>query len=213
MSRLPLLLTLLAIFGVASVSTGTQAAKPEGANNLATATFAGGCFWCVEKDFDHVPGVVETISGYTGGSLKDPTYHKVTAGGTGHREAVRIMYDPNKVSYATLLDVFWHSVDPTDGGGQFCDRGHSYETAVFFHTDEQRRLAEHSKRELTVAKVLPDPVVTPIEAASELYPAEDYHQDYYKKNPTRYALYRFSCGRDRRISTVWGDSAHRGIKK
>ena len=155
-------------------------------DELATATFAGGCFWCVESDFDAVPGVVETISGYTGGTADDPTYKQVTAGGTGHREAVQIRYDPKQVSYERLLHIFWRSVDPTDGGGQFCDRGESYQTAIFVGNEEERRLAEASREMLEQSMVLDASVVTPIEPAGEFYPAEDYHQDYYTKNPFRY---------------------------
>jgi peptide-methionine (S)-S-oxide reductase len=175
------------------------------------ATFAGGCFWCVESDFDHVPGVVRTISGYTGGTLENPTYKDVTAGGTGHREAVQIYFDPMKVSYAELLEIFWRSVDPTDAGGQFCDRGVSYETAIFANSPEQAQLARTSKRRLQDSGVLKQPIVTKVETADAFYPAEDYHQDYYKKNPLRYQYYRFSCGRDKRIADLWGDEAHKGI--
>ena len=172
-------------------------------DDLATATFAGGCFWCVESDFDKVPGVKETLSGYTGGTVADPTYKQVTAGGTGHREAVRIRYDPRQVSYERLLHIFWRSVDPTDGDGQFCDRGESYQSAIFVANEEERRLAEASKEALGQSMVLDAPVVTPIEPAGEFYPAEDYHQDYYAKNPVRYRFYRFSCGRDSRVQQVW----------
>ncbi len=168
------------------------------------ATFAGGCFWCVESDFDKVPGVLRTISGYTGGLLKNPTYKQVSAGGTGHREAVQIFYDSKKVSYEKLLDIFWRSVDPTDAGGQFCDRGRSYETAIFANSPAQRRLAEASKQKLNKSEVLKKPIVTPIETAGAFYPAEDYHQDYYKKNPLRYKFYRYACGRDARVGEVWG---------
>ena len=178
---------------------------------LAVATFAGGCFWCVESDFDKVPGVVKTTSGYTGGSLDDPTYEQVSAGGTGHREAVQIHYDPKLVSYERLLHVFWRSVDPTDAGGQFCDRGESYQTAIFARTEEERRLARASKDALERSGVLEGTVVTPIEPSGEFYPAEEYHQDYYKKNPARYRFYRFACRRDARVQEIWGDQAHDGI--
>ncbi len=180
------------------------------AQELATATFAGGCFWCVEADFDHVPGVVETVSGYTGGTVKDPSYERVSAGGTGHREAVRIAYDPSRVSYEELLTAFWHSVDPTDAGGQFCDRGESYQTAIFVHDEEQRRAAEASKAAAQEA-LGGETVVTPIEEAGPFYPAEDYHQGYYEKNPLRYRYYRWGCGRDARIEQVWGERAFEGI--
>lgn len=175
----------------------------------ATAIFAGGCFWCVESDFDRIPGVLKTVSGYTGGTLKDPTYHQVSAGGTGHREAVQITYDPAKVTYSQLLTAFWHSVDPTDGGGQFCDRGESYRSAVFVTDETQRRLAEASKR--TAAQELGKDVATTIEGAQTFYPAEDYHQDYYRKNPIRYKFYRWNCGRDQEVEEVWGDRAYAGI--
>ena len=180
-------------------------------DGLAVATFAGGCFWCVESDFDKVPGVVKTTSGYTGGSLDDPTYEQVTAGGTGHWEAVQIHYDPKLASYERLLHIFWRSVDPTDAGGQFCDRGESYRTAIFAATEEERRLALASKDALERSGILEDMVVTPIEPAGEFYPAEDYHQDYYEKNPARYRFYRFACRRDARVQDIWGDQAHDGI--
>jgi len=185
----------------ADLGNASTAALPKGEE---VATFAGGCFWCVESDFDKVPGVVRTISGYTGGLLKDPTYKRVSAGGTGHREAVQIFYDSKKVSYEKLLDIFWLSVDPTDAGGQFCDRGRSYETAIFANSPAQRRLAEASKQKLNKSGVLKKPIVTPIETAGVFYPAEDYHQDYYKKNPLRYKFYRYACGRDARVREVWG---------
>ena len=179
------------------------------AQQLEKAVFAGGCFWCVESDFDKVPGVVSTVSGYTGGKTKDPTYRQVTAGGTGHYEAVEITYDPAKVSYEMLLAAFWRSVDPTDGGGQFCDRGQSYETAVFVADDKERALAEASKK--AAQKLLDKPIVTPILATGPFYEAEDYHQDYYKNNPLRYRYYRFSCGRDRTVKDLWGEHAYGGI--
>ena len=180
-----------------------------GAEETETATFAGGCFWCVEADFDKVPGVVETVSGYTGGSVEDPTYKQVSAGGTGHREAVKVVYDPETVSYDELLTAFWHSVDPTDAGGQFCDRGESYTTAVFVHDEEQREAAEASKR--TAEETLGQEIVTPIEEAGPFYRAEDYHQDYYRKNSLSYKFYRWSCGRDGRVEELWGESAYEGI--
>ena len=203
----------MALLLSAAVSLGTSSISSAAENDLQVATFAGGCFWCVEADFDHVPGVVRTISGYTGGTLEDPTYRQVTAGGTGHREAVQIFYDPDKVSYETLLEIFWRSVDPTDDGGQFCDRGESYETAIFANSPEQKRLAEDSRRKLGQSAVLDQPVVTPIETAGRFYPAEDYHQNYYQTSSLRYKFYRFSCRRDARIEELWGDQAHRGIAK
>ena len=170
-----------------------------------------GCFWCVESDFDTVPGVVETISGYTGGTLDNPTYQQVVAGGSGHLEAVQIKYDPGKISYQDLLTAFWSSVDPTDPGGQFCDRGESYQTAIFVDGDEERQLAEASKK--AAQESLDKEVVTPIEDSATFFPAEDYHQDYYLKNPVRYRYYRWSCGRDQRVQEVWGDRAYEGIPK
>ena len=185
------------------------AAHTASAQRLEKAIFAGGCFWCVESDFDKVPGVVSTVSGYTGGKTENPTYKQVTAGGTGHYEAVEITYDPAKVSYEALLTAFWHSVDPTDGGGQFCDRGQSYETAVFAANEKERRLAEASRK--AAQKRVDNPIVTPILAAAPFYAAEDYHQDYYKKNPLRYNYYRWGCGRNNRVKEVWGEHAYEGI--
>ncbi len=193
------LVTLLMVSAVGEVE----------AQELDTAIFAGGCFWCVESDFDAIPGVVETVSGYTGGILPNPTYEQVSAGGTGHREVVQITYDPSLVSYSDLLTAFWHSVDPTDAGGQFCDRGESYATAIFVQDDAQRALAEASKREAEVS--LGQSIFTTIEAATPFFPAEDYHQDYYEKNPLRYKFYRWSCGRDQRVEELWGDRAYTGI--
>jgi len=167
---------------------------------------AGGCFWCVEKDFDHVPGVVSTTSGYSGGTMENPTYRNHE----GHREVVLVEYDPAKTDYATLVNVFFHSIDPTDAGGQFCDRGHSYTTAVTYTTDEEKAAAEKAKADAESA--LNQPVVTAIEKAGPFWKAEDYHQDYYRKNPIRYAYYRSGCGRDARVEQVWGMAAHQGIE-
>lgn len=197
----------------AVLSNGTSSISIAAEDDYQVATFAGGCFWCVESDFDNVPGVVRTISGYTGGALKDPTYEQISAGGTQHREAVQIFYDPKTITYAMLLEIFWRSVDPTDDGGQFCDRGESYKTAIFANSPEQKRLAENSKRSLQRSGVLGRSIVTPVEVAGPFYPAEDYHQDYYRKNPMRYRLYRYGCGRDARVQAIWGEDAHRGIEK
>lgn len=186
-------------------------AQSETPANAQMAIFAGGCFWCVESDFDHVPGVVETVSGYTGGHLENPTYNDVVSETTGHREAVQITFDPSKVSYDQLLDVFWRSVDPTDADGQFCDRGESYTTAIYTIGDDQQAMAEASS-----AKAMDDlgkKIATVIEPAAMFYPAEDYHQDFYQKNPVRYKAYRFGCRRDAKVEALWGDEAHRGIKK
>lgn len=201
-------ITLMAVFFIALPSAGNAAEK-----KLSLMIVAGGCFWCVESDFDYVPGVVSTISGYIGGHLDNPTYKTVTAGNSGHIEAVAIKFDPTKVTYAELLEVFWRSVDPTDGGGQFCDRGESYTTAIFTTSPEQKRLAEESKQRIDKSGVLKQPIVTPIRDAGTFYSAEDYHQDYYKRNPVRYKFYRFNCGRDQRITSLWGAEAHKGIEK
>ncbi len=167
------------------------------------ATFAGGCFWCMEKPFEHLKGVKEVISGYTGGDKKNPTYEEVSSGNTGHREAVQVIYDPKEVSYQELLEVFWRQIDPTDPGGQFVDRGSQYTTAIFYHNPEQKKLAEESKRILEESGIFKRPIVTEILPATEFYPAEEYHQDYYKKNPYRYRIYRFGSGRDRFLESVW----------
>ena len=172
----------------------------------AVATFAGGCFWCMEPPYDKLDGVLATTSGYTGGDTADPTYEQVLAGGTGHAEAVQVAYDPAKVSYEELLEVFWRNVDPFDAGGQFCDRGDQYRTGIFVHDEEQRRLAEASKQALVESKRFEQPIVTEIVAATPFYPAEDYHQDYYEKNPLRYNLYRWNCGRDARLEQLWGEA-------
>lgn len=175
-------------------------AKP---TKVEEAIFAGGCFWCVESDFDKVDGVVDTISGYTGGTTPNPTYKQVSKETTGHYEAVKVIYDPAVVSYPELVEYFWRHVDPTDAGGQFCDRGQSYETAIFAKSGEEREIAEASKTTLQMSGVLSAPIVTPILDADTFWRAEEYHQDYYKKNPVRYSYYRRSCGRDKRVKEVW----------
>ena len=180
---------------------------------LEVAIFAGGCFWCVEFDFDNVPGVVKTISGFSGGNFPNPTYKQVVTTNTGHREVVQITYDPKKVTYAHLVSVLFHSVDPTDGGGQFCDRGHSYTTAIYVTTPEQKRIAEEVKKKLQESEVLKAPIVTPIEYAGPFFPADEYHQDFYRKSPVRYKYYRFNCGRNARLQALWGNDAHKGIAK
>ena len=175
------------------------------AQELAKATFAGGCFWCMEPPFDALDGVVSTTSGYTGGHTANPTYEQVSAGKTGHAEAVEIVYDPRKVTYARLLEVFWRNIDPLTANAQFCDTGSQYRSAIFVHDATQRKLAEASKD--AAAQRLQKPIVTEITAASQFWPAEEYHQDYYKKNPLRYKFYRSSCGRDRRLEAIWGPGA------
>jgi len=169
-----------------------------------TATFAGGCFWCMEGPFDKLPGVVSVTSGYTGGPVRNPTYGQVSSGGTGHRESVEIIFDPTKITYAKLLDVFWHNVDPLDNSGQFCDKGPQYRSAIYYHDAAQQKLAEESKA--VVEKQL-GRVWTDILPASNFWHAEEYHQHYYKKNPVRYHFYRFNCGRDQRLKAVWGSAA------
>jgi peptide-methionine (S)-S-oxide reductase len=193
---------LMAAASVASAE-GTRRAEPPAAG-LAAATFAGGCFWCMEPPFDKLEGVVSTTSGYTGGAIAGPSYSQVSAGGTGHTEALRIVYDPAKVSYAKLLEVFWRNVDPLDAKGQFCDRGHEYRPAIFAHDEEQKRLAEASKSALATSGRFEQPVVVAIEPARDFYEAEAYHQDYYLKNATKYKFYRWNCGRDARLDKVWG---------
>lgn len=173
------------------------------------AIFAGGCFWCVESDFDHVPGVLSTTSGYIGGTTQNPTYYDHTA--AGHREAVRVEFDNARVSYEELVSYFFHSVDPTDAGGQFCDRGHSYTTAIYTLGDDE--LAVATKGKAAAEKELKKPSVTEIAAAPEFWPAEDYHQDYYKKNPLRYEYYRHGCGRDARVEALWGANARKSTVK
>jgi peptide-methionine (S)-S-oxide reductase len=174
----------------------------------AVATFAGGCFWCMEPPYDALPGVISTTSGYIGGSKKNPTYEEVSSGTTGHAEAVQVLYDPKKLSYEKLLDVFWKNVDPTVSDRQFCDIGSQYRSAIFYHSEEQKRLAEASKATLMRTKPFKDDIVTPILPAGEFWPAEDYHQNFYIKNPVRYKFYRTGCGRDARLKQLWGSAPH-----
>ncbi|WP_444896225.1 peptide-methionine (S)-S-oxide reductase MsrA [Microbulbifer sp. SSSA005] len=171
-------------------------------SNIRTAIFAGGCFWCMEPPFDKVDGVLKTTSGYSGGHVKNPTYEQVSSGGTGHAEVVQVKYDANKVSYSDLLNIFWHNVDPFDSGGQFCDRGDQYRAEIFYGSQEEKVLAEESKKK--VEAELGKKVVTQIKPAATFYPAEAYHQDYYQRNPLRYKYYRYRCGRDKRLEEVWG---------
>jgi peptide-methionine (S)-S-oxide reductase len=185
------------------------AGNPTRAADAETAIFAGGCFWCVEADFDKIPGVIETVSGYTGGHTQNPTYKQVTGGDTGHYEAVRIRFDPDKVGYAELVSALLRSVDPTDDGGQFCDRGASYRTAIFTQGTDQTQIAEARKAE--AEKQLGTKIVTPVLEAGAFYPAEDYHQDFHERSPRRYTYYRWSCGRDKQVRKVWGENAYKGI--
>ncbi len=205
----------LAVFGLRFADTvlGVRAADaPPVQAGTEVAIFAGGCFWCVEADFDKVPGVLSTTSGYTGGRTANPTYQQVSSGGTGHAEVVKIVYDPKMVSYDKLLNVFWRNVDPLTKEGQFCDFGDQYRTAIFYANDAQKRAAEASKAALDASKRFKRPIVTEIVAAGPFYAAEAYHQNYYKNNPVRYNLYRFNCGRDARLEELWGKEARGGIK-
>lgn len=172
---------------------------------LTTAVFAGGCFWCMEQPFDVLPGVSETTSGYTGGTVENPTYAQVSGGNTGHTEAMQVTYDPSQVSYATLVETFWHNIDPFDDQGQFCDKGSQYRSAIFYSSPEEEAIASSSKQ--TVMERFNATVATEITPAATFYPAEDYHQDYYLTRPVRYRVYRFGCGRDQRLSDIWGDDA------
>lgn len=202
---------IICLFGLsASIALADKSPSAEkgdgGAAQLQTrkVTFAGGCFWCMEKPFDEVPGVQSTTSGYMGGKENNPTYKEVSAGITGHAEVVQVLYDPTQVSFETLLEVFWRNIDPLTKNKQFCDAGTQYRSGIFFHSDEQRVLAEKSKRELEKSNRFSEPIVTEITKASQFYPAEEYHQDYYKKNPIQYKAYRYGCGRDKDLERIWG---------
>ena len=188
-----------AVVLLAVASTGARATE------RGEALFAGGCFWCVEASLEKVPGVTSVVSGYTGGKKDKPTYDEVSSGGTGHAESVRVLFDPTKVSYEKLLEAFWHNVDPTSANGQFCDRGTQYRSGVFYLDEAQRKAAEASKK--VVEARLKQKIVTEITAATTFFPAEDYHQDFYKKNPERYSSYRVGCGRDARLHQLWGNDA------
>jgi peptide-methionine (S)-S-oxide reductase len=192
---IPVLLGLLLALGAVRAQTS--------ASNTEVATFAGGCFWCTEADFDKVPGVISTTSGYTGGKTANPTYQQVGSGTTGHTEAVEIVFDPSKVTYQQLLDIFWRNHDPLAKDRQFCDRGDMYRPAIFFHSEAQRAFAEAAKQQVQ-SRFAPRLVHTEIAKAGAFYKAEDYHQDYHEKNPVRYKLYRFNCGRDQRLEELWG---------
>jgi len=189
----------------AQSSKGTDPAQP--AAKTEVATFAGGCFWCVESDFDKVDGVLSTISGFMGGTTPHPSYKQVTAGGTGHREVVQITFDPTKISYAQLVEHFWRTIDPYDAGGQFCDRGESYTTAIFTYSPEQKRIAEASKAALEKSGPLKQPIATVIRDAGPFTAAEDHHQNFYRTNPVHYKFYRYGCGRDQRVEAIWGKKA------
>lgn len=201
MKEVLILLVCVAIFAMITL----QAQETAAPNDRAVATFAGGCFWCMEPPYDKLDAVIATVSGYTGGEVENPTYEQVSGGGTGHAEAVQVIYDPNKISYKKLLDVFWHNIDPLDAGGQFCDRGSSYRSAVFYANEKQQRLAQESKQAMNQsARFGRQPIVTKIVPAGEFYRAEDYHQNYYQENALRYKYYRWLCGRDARLEELWG---------
>lgn len=174
-------------------------------SDMRTAIFAGGCFWCIEADFEKLSGVISVQSGYTGGQLKNPTYEQVSRTETGHYEAVLVNYDASKISYKLLVDYFWFNIDPTDDKGQFCDKGSSYRSAIFYQNEEQKAIAEQSLAELSKSKPFIEPIITPILAAATFYPAENYHQDYYKTNSIKYRYYRYRCGRDKRLQELWGN--------
>jgi len=195
---------------IGSVRAGTSEKKKpvaDSSGKLEKAALAGGCFWCMEAPFDQLPGVISVIPGYIGGQKKNPTYREVSAGGTGHAEAVQIVYDPAIISYDKLLAVFWHNIDPTVKDRQFCDSGDQYRSAIFYNTEAQRHAALQSKADLEKNKPFMEPIVTEVTRAGEFYPAEEYHQHYYKKNPLRYSYYRKGCGRDQRLKELWGSAA------
>ena len=204
-----LILTPFLLFGVVILLGQARAGNEQDSHamtgaSIQKATFAGGCFWCMESDFDKVDGVIETISGYAGGHVVNPTYKQVSAGGTGHAESVQVTFDANRVSYAELLDHYWRDIDPTNPRGQFCDNGHQYRTVIFTDNEEQQKIAEQSLKMLEQNKPFREPIVTEIIPLNAFYPAEDYHQDYYRKNPLRYKFYRYTCGRDQRLEELWG---------
>jgi len=208
----PLSLCVLAAIGLASPTLQAQSSQPQGSQqqdsqsqSSAEAIFAGGCFWCMEPPYDNQPGVSATISGYIGGELDNPTYDDISRGGTGHAEVVKVEYDADQISYAQLLEIFWRNIDPFAVDRQFCDVGDQYRSAIFYHDEEQRALAEASKAEME-ARFDRD-IATQIVPATTFWAAEEYHQDYYQKNPVRYKFYRFSCGRDDRLEEVWGEEA------
>jgi peptide-methionine (S)-S-oxide reductase len=198
-----LLAVILIVAGEHSSIYQGQAAE---SGSMAKAYFAGGCFWCMEEAFEKVNGVIDVLSGYMGGNVKNPSYEEVSAGRTGHAESVEVRYDPKKVSYPQLLEAFWRNVDPVTPEAQFCDHGNQYRAAIFYQGEEEKRSAEESKRAIEQSKRFSTPIVTQVTAATEFYPAEEYHQDFYKKNPFRYKYYKFTCGRAQRLEALWGKS-------
>ena len=210
LNRIQIILFVVIILIPLSLSVLVYAKDANQTSETASAIFAGGCFWCMEPPFDKLEGVIATTSGYTGGHTNDPTYKQVSSDATGHYEAVEITYDPTKIDYATLLNVFWHNVDPLDQYGQFCDKGKSYRTAIFYQNEVQRELANTSLEKLIESTYFEVSIVTEILPAKKFYPAEEYHQDYYQKNPLRYKYYRFACQRDNRLNELWKDAAGTG---
>jgi peptide methionine sulfoxide reductase msrA/msrB len=215
--RIALSLLIVVIVAVIAISryaeSNQQGLSTEKTEDLSIATFAGGCFWCTESDFEKLPGVENVISGFSGGHVVNPSYEAVSQGITGHVESVQVFYDPNKISYETLLDAFWRMVNPTDNEGQFVDRGEQYRTLIFYHTKEQKQKAEHSRKLLNESGRYKAPVITEMRKFEAFYPAEDYHQDYYKKNPIRYKYYRFHSGRDDYLEKIWGDDLHLKVNR
>ena len=211
----PMALPVMLLFAAATaaaapVSGSVRAAKtsaPAPPPSSATATFAGGCFWCMEPPFEALPGVISVTSGFSGGMERNPTYEDVSASRTGHAEVVQVLYDPKRITYDELLRVYWHNVDPTSGDGQFCDRGKQYRPAIFYRNAAERRIAQESRTRATRELLVKKPIMVQIVPLMTFYPAEDYHQDYYKKNPQHYKEYRTGCGRDRRLRQLWGDAA------
>jgi len=202
----------LSVVAVAALLIGTWIGQ---STSLAAADatsgkayFAGGCFWCMEEAFEKVEGVLSATSGYMGGTVANPSYEEVSAGRTGHAESVEVVYDPGKVSYQKLLEAFWHNVDPITPNAQFCDHGTQYRSAIFFQTDEEKRVSDSSKQALEQSRRFKEPIVTQIVMASQFYPAEEYHQDFYKKNPVRYKFYKYNCGRAQRLEALWGKPSH-----
>ena len=197
------LLAAIGLLGLLAAGAAAQGTAPSD-SHLKKAIFAGGCFWCMEHPFDEIPGVVSVTSGYSGGSKANPTYEEVSSGATGHAEAVQVVYDPAKVSYQKLVDVFWHNIDPLTANAQFCDHGTQYRSAIFYTDDEQKRVAETSKEAIAKSHRFDKPIVTQIVAATTFWPAEGYHQHYYKTHPVQYKFYRYNCGRDQRLEELWG---------
>lgn len=204
--RWKLLTLVAAVLAFISLTTSSIAATASKQPQTATAIFAGGCFWCMQADFDKIKGVISTTAGYTGGTLKNPTYEQVSDGGTGHYESIKVVYNPSIISYSQLLTIYWHNIDPTNANGQFCDIGQQYRSVIFYANDQEKQLALQSKQNLINSAKF-NQIATLILPASTFYPAEEYHQEYYKKNPIRYNFYRYHCGRDKRLEELWGPAA------